>query len=208
MSPYLSNHRPREENTRREEKASSPFLSSPTPPPPKKKENTGARYAGYDWPCSGTFLRVSKHGKNLPSGEGSGAREIKVLLVRRCSRAGTCASSNHDKFFDSQTTLWPSLTLQLTYVHLDSCSLTIAHTPLPGDHWSLISLGGCQSDGMLQMALNWSVALSNAQVLCARLFITWTTLISDTDQNSANNNVRDTVQLSNWWSHRCHYAFP
>ena len=57
---------------------------------------------------------------------------------------------NQDKFFDAQTTLWPSLTLRLTYVHLDSCSLTIANTLLPGDHWSLISLGGCQSDGMLQ----------------------------------------------------------
>ena len=58
---------------------------------------------------------------------------------------------NHDKFFDAQTTLWPSLTLRLSYVHLDSCSLTIAHTLLPGDHWSLISLGRCQSDFMLQI---------------------------------------------------------
>ena len=51
---------------------------------------------------------------------------------------------NHDKFLDAQTTLW------WTNVHLDSCSLTIAYTLLPGDHCSLFSLSGCQSDGMLQ----------------------------------------------------------
>ena len=57
---------------------------------------------------------------------------------------------NHDKFVDTQTALWPSLTIRRTNVHLDSCSLTIAHALLPGDHCSLFSLGACQSDGMLQ----------------------------------------------------------
>ena len=59
---------------------------------------------------------------------------------------------NHDKFVDTQTTLWPSLTIRRTNVLLDSCSLTIAHALLPGDHCSPLSLGACQSDGMLQ---NW-----------------------------------------------------
>ena len=47
---------------------------------------------------------------------------------------------NHDKFVDTQTTLWPSLIIRRTNVHLDSCSLTIAHALLPGDHCSLLSL--------------------------------------------------------------------
>ena len=73
-----------------------------------------------------------------PGGEGLGAWEIKV---RSCLTGFEDAQEqaptqvpNHDKFFDAQTTLWPSLTLRLTYVHLDSCSLTIAHTLFPGDH--------------------------------------------------------------------------
>ena len=66
---------------------------------------------------------------------------------------------NHDKFVDAQTTLCPSLTLRRTYVHLDSCSLTVAHTLLPGDHCSLISLSGCQPDGTLQNC-NCKVALN------------------------------------------------
>ena len=47
---------------------------------------------------------------------------------------------NHDKFVDAKTTLWPSLTLRRTKVHLDSCSLTIAHTLLPRDQCDLLSL--------------------------------------------------------------------
>ena len=58
---------------------------------------------------------------------------------------------NHDKFVDAQTTLWPSLTLRRTNLHLDSYRLKIAHTLLPGDHCSLLSLGRYQSDGMLQI---------------------------------------------------------
>ena len=72
-----------------------------------------------------------------PGGEGLGAREIKV---RSCltgfgdaQEQASTQVSNHGKFFDAQTTLWPSLTLRLTYVHLDSCSLTITHTLFPGD---------------------------------------------------------------------------
>ena len=42
------------------------------------------------------------------------------------------------------------LTLRRTNVHLDSYSLTIAYTLLPGDHCSLLSRSGCQTDGMLQ----------------------------------------------------------
>ena len=42
------------------------------------------------------------------------------------------------------------LTLRRTNVHLDSYSLTIAYTLLPGDHCSLLSLSRCQSDGMLE----------------------------------------------------------
>ena len=38
---------------------------------------------------------------------------------------------NHDKLVDTQTTLWASLTIRRTNVHLDSCSLTIAHALLP-----------------------------------------------------------------------------
>ena len=88
---------------------------------------------------------------------------------------------NHDKFFDAQTTSWPSLTLRLTYVHLDSCNLTIAYTLLPGITGVLSlqadasQMACCRID--CKVALNWSVALSYAYVLCARLFITWTTLI-------------------------------
>ena len=47
---------------------------------------------------------------------------------------------NHDKFVDAQFTLWPSLTLRRSKVHLDSCSLTIAHPLLPGDQCDLLSL--------------------------------------------------------------------
>ena len=50
---------------------------------------------------------------------------------------------SHDNFVDTQTTLWPSLTIRRTNVHLNSCSLTIAHALLPGDHCSLLSLGAC-----------------------------------------------------------------
>ena len=57
---------------------------------------------------------------------------------------------NHDKLVDTQTTLWASLTIRRTNVHLDSCSLTIAHAVLQGYHCSLLSFGACQSDGMLQ----------------------------------------------------------
>ena len=57
---------------------------------------------------------------------------------------------DYDKFVDAQTTLWPSLTIWRTNVHLDSFSLTTAHALLPRDHCSLLSLGGCQSDGMVQ----------------------------------------------------------
>ena len=43
--------------------ASSTFLlSSPRPPSPPQKNGA---YAAYDWPYSGTFIRVSKHGKRL-----------------------------------------------------------------------------------------------------------------------------------------------
>ena len=38
------------------------------------------------------------------------------------------------------------------------------------------SMAWCRTD--CKVALNWSVALSYAHVLCARLFITWTTLIT------------------------------
>ena len=41
------------------------------------------------------------------------------------------------------------LTLRRTNVDLDSCSLTNAYTLFPGDHCSLLSLSGCQSDGMV-----------------------------------------------------------
>ena len=44
---------------------------------------------------------------------------------------------NHDKLVDAQTTLWPSLTIGWTNVHLDSCSLTIAHALLPAMHEKL-----------------------------------------------------------------------
>ena len=57
---------------------------------------------------------------------------------------------NHDKFFDAQTTLWPSDIAAKQRAPGSGCSLTIAYTLLPGDHCSLLSLSGCQSDGMLQ----------------------------------------------------------
>ena len=54
--------------------------------------------------------------------------------------------------------------------------------PSSRDHCSLLSLFACQSDGRCRIdrkvALNQSVALSYANVLCARLFITWTTLVT------------------------------
>ena len=52
--------------------ASSTFLLSPlpSPSPQEKKQNnnnkkTGACYAGYDWPYSGTFMRGSMQGKRM-----------------------------------------------------------------------------------------------------------------------------------------------
>ena len=59
---YLITGRTRET---REGERRPPLLFSPWAPPPPKKKKTGAHYAGHDWPYSGTFLRVSKHGKNL-----------------------------------------------------------------------------------------------------------------------------------------------
>ena len=52
-------------------------------------------------------------------------------------------------------------------MHLDSCSLTNAYTLLPGDHCSLLTLSGCQSDGMLQNELS-GAQLISFSLLCAR----------------------------------------
>ena len=92
-----------------------------------------------------------------PGGNGPGEGEIKI---RSCYTGSSIMSSKMRKrrhlrkcqtmisSLMPKTTLWPSLTLRRTNVHQDSCSLTIAHTLLPEDHCSLLSLGRCR-----QMAL-------------------------------------------------------
>ena len=58
----------------------------------------------------------------------------------------------YNEFEDAGAGTYASSKPCRTNVHPDSCSLTMAHTLLPGDQSSLLSLGRYQSDGMLQ---NW-----------------------------------------------------
>ena len=109
-------------------------------------------------------MRASKYGKNLAGtdqGSGGGGRGEAVINVRSCYSGSSnefedaqeqapTQVPNHDKFFDAQTTLWPSDIAAKQRAPGSGCSLTIAYTLLPGDHCSLLSLSGCQSDGMLQ----------------------------------------------------------
>ena len=62
-----------------------------------------------------------------------GAGEINVQSRYAQEQAPTQVP-NYDKFVNKQTTLWPSLTMRRTNVHLDSCSFATAQVPLPGDH--------------------------------------------------------------------------
>ena len=132
------------------------FFFRPSSPHPKQNNNnnnnkTGACYAGYDWPYSGTFMRRSKRGKSLAVTDHAGAGEMKVCpsYTDSSTMSSKMRKSRHLRKFHTMINSsmrklhYGPLTLRRTNVHLDSCSLTIAHTLLPGDHCSLLSLGGC-----------------------------------------------------------------
>ena len=86
---------------------------------------------------------------------------------------------NHDKFFDAQTTLWPSDIAgnqrAPEQLQLDEC----IYVPFSLGITVVFSLSADVSQMPCyrincKVALNWSVALSCAHVLCARLFMAWT----------------------------------
>ena len=138
------------------------FFCPPHPPPPKKN---GVCYSVYDWLRWGDLLfRVYARveARNEPAGDGPGAG------VRSCYTGSSIMSSKmfkrrHLRKFQTmisssirKTTLWASLTIRRTDVHLDSCSLTIAHVLFPGYHCSLLSFGACQSDGCAaELTVKW-----------------------------------------------------
>ena len=142
-------------NTRRGEEDSSSCLpsyvldiSSFVPPPPQNC------YSVYDWLRWGDLLfRVYARVKarNEPAGDGpwAGVRSCYTGSSIMCSKM---YKRRHLRKFQTMisSSLWASLTIRRTNVHLDSCSLTIAHALLQGYHCSLLSFGACQSDGMLQ----------------------------------------------------------
>ena len=109
MSPYLCNHRLRKGNTQRGEKAR--ILSfSLLPPSPEKLA-----------PATQDMIGPTLE----PGGEGPGPREghdratIGSFVLqwffwfKDAQEQAPVQVPNHDKFFDAQTMLWPSLTLRL-----------------------------------------------------------------------------------------------
>ena len=89
------------------------------------------------------YARVKAQKEPGGDGPGSGGDKVSSVLhwfARDAQEQAPAQIPNHDKFVDAKTTLWPSLTLRRTKVHLDSCSLTIAHTLLPRDQCDLLSL--------------------------------------------------------------------
>ena len=134
--------------TRKRERRPPPLFSPPPPPPHK----TGTRYAGYDWPYSGTW-----RGRTKGAGDKGSFMLQWFFWFEDAQEQAPVQVPNHDKFFVAQTTLWPSLTLRLTYMHLDSCSLTIAHTLLPGE--------SLESYLSRRMPVRWDAAESGAEVI-------------------------------------------
>ena len=96
--------------------------------------------------------------KNLAGGGGGGGDKRFFNFTLVLKMISNMRKSRHLRKFQTMINSlmrklhYSPLILRRTNVRLDSCSLTIAYTLLPGDHCSLLSLSlsGCQSDGMLQ----------------------------------------------------------
>ena len=145
-SDYLITGRAR--GTRRGgEEASSPYLSSYV-----LDISSFAPKKSYDCYDGGLlFLRASKYGQTLP-GTDQGRWGEGGINVRSCY-----TGSSH-KFEDAQKqtpTQVPNhhkfYIMALWHCSEPTCTWKVAaYTLLPGDHCSLLSLSGCQSDGMLR----------------------------------------------------------